>query len=122
MDQERDVKDTGDEQSEKGTSTDDHSEQCRNLQHGRHDRVALEVLRDIPPLPTITFLGQVDGVERERIDGLARGIGKEKTLPALECEEDEEGEVIRTLCGRGDVVKEAEVRVGACGARLALLP
>lgn len=119
MNQKGDVKYTGNEQREEGASSNDHGEERRDLETAGNDGVALEVLLNVPPRPGIGPLGQVDGVERECVDSLTRSVGEKQAFPALEGEEDEEGKVIGAL-GRGrDVVKEAEVRVGACGARLA---
>ena len=94
MDQKRDIEDASDEQGDKRARADKHGEQRRDFETSRNDGVALEVLLDIPPRPSISLLGQIDGIERERVDGLTRCVSKEKTLPDLEGEEDEEGKVV----------------------------
>lgn len=76
MDQEGDIKDTSNEQGEKGASADDYGEERRDFKTGGDDGVALEVLLYIPPRPHVSLLREVNSVERERIDGLARSVGE----------------------------------------------
>jgi len=54
-------------------------------------------------------LCKVEGNQRHRVDSLSWSISKQKPLPALESEEDEERKIIFLLCGIADVTEEAEM-------------
>ena len=78
--QERNIADAGDDKHEQRDGEDGHGE-CRRHRESGGNVVAIEVLADIVPF-TVILLREVEGVEGQSVDGLARSVSEEKPFPA----------------------------------------
>ena len=81
MAQERDVTYARDDEEEQGAGEDDDGERSGDREARRNEIVAGKVLADVPPRALVE-LGEVEGVQRQRVDRLTWTVSEEDPFPA----------------------------------------
>ena len=109
--QEGDIKEGGRNQKQEGASKDKDGKESRECEGRGDDSVSPEVFGEVVPFALVVLLGHVNSVQRQSVDGLTGSVRQEYTFPALECEENKEGDAVTAFRGLPNVIKETEVIV-----------
>ena len=92
-----DIKEGGPNQKQEGTGEDKDSKKCGEREGSGDKCIASEVLGEVVPITLAELLGLEDCVQGQGVDRLTRPIGQKNALPALEGEENEEGNAVSTF-------------------------